>query len=146
MSANPRVLAALVWLPFLSIFVFAAFGDTSALHISSHVLALACLVPAAVLALRLPRSATGRFRRVLTTVLAVVVPLAVLGHLAELGIAVARLASDGWVNRDTADIWVTGPHVWAANVTVPAMLVGMLGTVALVATDAVARRRSPEPA
>lgn len=146
MPANPRVLAALVWLPFLSIFVFASLGDTSAPHISSHVLALACLVPGVVIALRLRRSATGRFRRVLTTVLAVVVPLAVLGHLAELGIAVARLASDGWVNRDTADIWVTGPHVWAANVTVPAMLVAMLGTVALVVADAVARRRSPEPA
>lgn len=146
MPANSRALAALVWLPFLSIFVFAALGDTSALHISSHVLALACLVPGVVVALRLRRSASGAPRRVLTTVVAVVVPLAAVGHLAELGVAVARLASDGWVNQDTADIWVTGPHVWAANVTVPAMLVAMLGTVALVVADAVGRRRRTEPA
>lgn len=146
MPANPRVLAALVWVPFLSIFVFASLGDTSALHISSHLLALACLVPGVVIALRLRRGATRGLCRILTTLLAVIVPLAVLGHLAELGVAVARLASDGWVNRDTADIWVTGPHAWAANVTVPAMLVAMIGTVVLVVADVVARRRSPEPA
>jgi hypothetical protein len=146
MPTNPRVLAALVWVPFLSIFVFASLGDTSALHISSHLLALACLVPGVVIARRLRHAATRGLRRILTTVLTVVVPLAVLGHLAELGVAVARLASDGWVNLDTADIWVSGPHVWAANVTVPAMLVAMIVTLVLVVADVVARRRSPEPA
>ena len=41
--SRPLTLLALVWAPFLSIFVFASQGDTSALHITSHLLALALL-------------------------------------------------------------------------------------------------------
>ncbi|MGG5257331.1 hypothetical protein [Phycicoccus avicenniae] len=141
MAVRPWHLVVLVWVPFLSVFVFAALGDTSALHITSHLLAIACLVPAVVLVLRLRGSVSTRAGRGVATVLAVVLPLAVLGHLAELGVAVARLASDGWVNRDTADIWVRGPHVWAANVTVPAMMLSMLGVLVLAAA---VRRSRPQ--
>ncbi len=144
MSTRPWFLAALVWLPFLSVFVFASQGDTSALHISSHVLALVLLVPATLLVFRAEAGRT-RTQRVTLAVLRVSLPLAVVGHALELGTAVHRLAADGWVNRDTSDIWAEGPHVWAANVTVPAMLVSMVGVLVLVVSTTLARRRV-EPA
>lgn len=144
MSTRPWFLAALVWLPFLSVFVFASLGDTSALHVSSHVLALVLLVPATLLVYR-SEAARTRTRRVTLAVLRVSLPLAVVGHALELGTALQRLAADGWVNRDTSDIWVEGPHVWAANVTVPAMLVSMVGVLVLVVSTTWGRRRV-EPA
>lgn len=146
MTTRSWFLAALVWVPFLSVFAFASLGDTSALHITSHLFALALLGPAFVLARRLRREAPTRFRRGVLTVLVVFLPLSVVGHLLELGTAVVRLAEDGWANRDTADIWVEGPHVWAANLTVPSMMVSMLGTLVLVVATAVAGRRRPAPA
>lgn len=144
MSTRPWFLAALVWLPFLSVFVFASLGDTSALHISSHVLALVLLVPATLLVYR-SEDARTRTQRVTLTVLRGSLPLAVIGHTLELGTAVQRLATDGWVNRDTSDIWVEGPHVWAANVTVPAMLMSMVGVLVLLVSTTLGRRRA-EPA
>ena len=137
-TTRPWLLATLVWVPFLSVFAFASLGDTSALHITSHLFALACLAPASMLALRLRRTAPTRFGRGVLTVLVVALPLSVAGHLLELVTAVVRLAEDGWTNQDTADIWVEGPHVWAANLTVPSMMVAMLGTLVLVVATAVA--------
>ena len=144
MTPRPWLLAALVWVPFLSVFLFASLGDTSALHLSSHVLALALLVPAALLVYR-QATARTRAQRVSLAVLRVSIPLAVVGHVLELGTAVQRLADDGWVNRDTSDVWVEGPHVWAANLTVPAMLVSMIGVLVLAVSTTLVRRR-PEPA
>lgn len=140
------LVAALVWAPFLSVFVFAALGDTSALHITSHVLALALLVPAVALVRRFRREEPSGLRLLLTRVLLVALPLAVVGHVLELAIALVRLAEDGWVDRDTADIWVAGPHVWAANVTVPSMMASMVAVLVLAVATAVARRRRLEPA
>ncbi|WP_377642913.1 hypothetical protein [Oryzobacter terrae] len=140
------LLAALVWAPFLSVFLFAALGDTSALHVTSHVFALALLVPAVRVALLLRREGPSGVGLLLVRVLLVAVPLAILGHVLELGTAVVRLAEDGWVNRDTADIWVEGPHVWAANITVPSMMVSMLVVVALAVVTSVSRRRRLETA
>lgn len=140
------LVAALVWAPFLSVFVFAALGDTSALHITSHVLALALLVPAVALVRRLRREEPSGLRLLLTRVLLVALPLAVVGHVLELATALVRLAEDGWVDRDTADIWVEGPHVWAANVTVPSMMASMLAVLVLAVATSVARRRRLEPA
>jgi len=138
--SRPLTLLALVWAPFLSIFVFASQGDTSALHISAHILALALLVPASLLAWRMRREAPGRASRWILTILAGSVPVAVLGHAGELAVAVLRLAEDGWVNLDTADIWGHGPHVTIASVTIPAMMLSMLLTVALVALSLLGRR------
>lgn len=139
------LVVALVWVPFLSIFGFAAIGDSSHPHIAFHLVAIPLLVSAFVVCRRL-RHEGGRAVRVVTSVLLVTVALAVAGHLAELAVALARFAQDGFANRDTADLWEHGPHVWASNVTVPAMMLSMLGSVVLVVVGAVARRRRPEPA
>ena len=134
-------LLALVWAPFLSIFAFASQGDTSALHIASHLLALALLIPASLLAWRTARRSTSRGSRWILTALSVSVALAVLGHAGELYVAVHRLAKDGWVNLDTADVWEHGPHVTIASVTIPAMMVSMLLTIVSV-VQAMFERRS----
>lgn len=139
------VLAALVWVPFLSLFAFAAMGDRSHPHLAFHVFALALLVPAAVLAQRLRTGVTTRTQRALAWVLAVAVPLAVVGHVLELGVAVSRFAADGWVDRDTSDLWVSGPHQWAANLTVPAMMIAMLASVVLLGATVLQGRRRLEP-
>lgn len=141
--SRPLTLLALVWAPFLSIFVFASQGDTSALHIASHLLALALLIPASVLAWRMRAEAPTRVSRWILTILSASVPVAVLGHAGELAVAVLRLAEDGWVNLDTADIWEHGPHVSIASVTIPAMMLSMLLTVALVALSLRRRRSTP---
>jgi ABC-type transport system involved in cytochrome c biogenesis permease subunit len=141
------VLTALVWVPFLSIFGFAAMGDRSHPHLAFHVVALTLLLPAAVLAQRVRRSAGSRTQRAAGRVLSVSVPLAVVGHVLELAVAVARFAADGWVDRDTSDLWVSGPHQWAAGLTVPAMMVSMLAALLLLAAVTVGRRRRvPEDA
>lgn len=138
---RPLLLAALVWLPFVSIFGFAALGDRSHPHLAFHVVALGLLLPAAVLAWRTRSTAATRTRRALGWVLVVSVPVAVVGHLLELAVAVERFAADGWVDRDTSDLWVSGPHQWAANVTIPAMMLSMLVSLALV----LASLRGPRP-
>jgi hypothetical protein len=135
------LLVALVWAPFLSVFVFASLGDTSALHIGSHLLSIALLVAAVLVVRRVLEGTLSRVQRLLARVLATTLTLAVVGNLLELAIAVDRLADDGWANLDTADIWVEGPHVWAANLTVPAMMLSMLAVVALLVAAAVSRRR-----
>ena len=48
---------------------------------------------------------------------------------------------DGWENKDTADIWVEGPHAIIANITVPAILLSMLTMLVLLLTVAVQERR-----
>lgn len=141
--SRPLTLLALVWAPFLSIFVFASQGDTSALHIASHLLALALLIPASLLTWRMRPEAPGRASRWILTILSAGVPVAVLGHVGELAVAVLRLAEDGWVNLDTADIWEHGPHVTIASVTIPAMMLSMLLTVALAALSLLGRRSRP---
>ena len=138
--SRPLTVLALVWAPFLSIFVFASQGDTSALHISAHLLALALLVPAAVMVWRLRAAAPSGVRRWTLLLLSVTVPAAVVGHVGELGVAVARLAQDGWVNLDTHDVWEAGPHLWISNLTIPAMMLSMVATVVLVVATALSRR------
>ena len=130
--SRPLTLLALLWVPFLSIFAFASQGDTSALHIASHLFALALLVPASVLVWRMRSEARTTSSRWILTALLVTVPVAVLGHLGELVVAVDRLAQDGWVNRDTADIWEHGPHVTISTVTIPAVMLSLVLTAGLV--------------
>ena len=139
------LLVALIWVPFLSIFLFASLGDTSYPHIAFHVFALALLVPGVVVAHRVRLAVTTRTQRLLGGILAVTVPLAVVGNFLELVTAVVRLAQDGWVNQDTSDIWEEGSHVWVANLTVPSMMASMLIALVLVAATAVQGRRRLEP-
>lgn len=139
--SRPLTVLALVWAPFLSIFVFASQGDTSALHIGAHVLALALLVPAVIMVWRLRATARSGVRRWTLLILSVSVPAAVAGHLGELVVAVVRLAQDGWRNLDTHDVWEAGPHLWIANLTIPAMMLSMVATVVLVVATALSRRR-----
>lgn len=140
--SRPLTVLALVWTPFLSIFVFASQGDTSALHISAHVLALALLIPATLIVWRMRSASVPRIRRWIALVLSVTVPAAVVGHVGELAVAVHRLAQDGWVNKDTHDIWEGGPHLWISNLTIPAMMLSMLLSLALVVATAMSRRRA----
>ena len=139
------VLSALVWLPFLSLFVFASFGNTSLLHIAHHTIALGLLVPAVVMTWRRRRDATTRATRTLAGVLAVVLPLGTLGHGVELVIAIGRYAADGFANLDTSDLFAHGPHATAATVTAPAMLASLLLVAAWTVTTAVQGRRRLEP-
>ncbi len=140
------LLSALIWLPFLLLFVFASFGNTSLLHISHHTLSVAVLAPAVVIAWRQRRVASTRTTRVLATALAVVLPVGALGHGVELVIALARYAADGFANLDTTDLFEHGPHATVATVTAPAMLASMLLVVSLSVTTAVHGRRRPAPA
>jgi hypothetical protein len=140
--SRPLAVLALVWVPFLSIFAFASQGDTSTLHISSHVLALALLVPATLIVWRMRSEPLPGVRRWIVLGLSVMVPAAVVGHVGELAVAVHRLAQDGWVNRDTRDVWEAGPHLWISNLTIPAMMLSMLLSVALVVATALSRRRT----
>jgi hypothetical protein len=140
------LLLALVWAPFLSLFVFAAafWGGDSYSHVLFHVLALA-LLGWAFAELRAARPpSTSRSRRVLTLLLSVSLPLAILGHGVELVMSVVRLVEEGWANVDTDDIFEEGVHAWAANITVPMMLLSMLTTLALVIVTAVQRRRGSD--
>lgn len=138
------LLVALIWLPFLSIFAFAAQGDTSFLHISFHVLGIGLLVGAFLVLRGLAVDTMPRAQRLLTRVLTVSVLLALLGHLIELITALVRFAQDGFVNRDTADLWEEGAHLWATNLTIPAMLISQLVVLALVITAALQGRRRLE--
>lgn len=146
-AANRRwLLLALVWAPFLSLFVFAgAFwgGDTYS-HVLFHVLAIG-LLGWAFAELRSGRvSSSSRTQRVLTRVLFVSLPLAIVGHGAELVTAVARLVEEGWANVDTEDLFEEGVHAWVANITVPTMMISMLTTLALVFATAVHRRKGSD--
>ena len=140
MTRRHLMLIALIWLPFLMLPAFAAFGDTSYPHIAFHVLAIPMLVGAAVLVRRLLAQTESTAQRRICKAL----PLAVLGHLAELATALARFADDGFVNRDTADVWVSGPHFHAANVTIPSMMLAMVTVLVLAVTVAVQGRSRKE--
>ena len=138
------MLVALIWLPFLMLPAFAAFGDTSYPHIAFHVLAIPMLVGAVVLTRRLLVETDGTARRWMLRALLLFVPLAVIGHVAELATAIARFAQDGFVNRNTADVWEAGPHFHAANITIPSMMLAMVTVLALAVTTAVQRRSRRE--
>ena len=140
MSRRILLLVALIWLPFLMLPAFAAFGDTSYPHIAFHVLAIPMLVGAVVLTRRLLGETTSTATRWMLRALLLFVPLAVVGHVAELATAVARFAQDGFVNRNTADVWVSGPHFHAANVTIPSMMLAMITVLVLAVTAAVQGR------
>ena len=139
------LLLALIWASFLVIFPFAAAGDTSVLHIGSHLIQLALLGAASVVAWRSRSASTARTQRIVVGILAVTVPVAFVCILAELAVAVVRLGQDGWVNRDTADVWEEGPHYVITSVTIPAMMLSMAAVVVLVILVAVQRRRAHTP-
>jgi hypothetical protein len=141
MSRRILLLVALIWLPFLMLPAFAATGDTSYPHIAFHVLAIPMLVGAVVLTRRLLGETRSTARRRMLRALLLFVPLAVIGHLAELATAVARFVQDGFVNRNTADVWESGPHFHAANVTIPSMMLAMV-TVLVVAVTVLVQERS----
>jgi hypothetical protein len=141
MSRRILLLVALIWLPFLMLPAFASFGDTSHPHIAFHVVAIALLVAALVHARRLLRVTDSSALRWMLRALLLFVSLGVVGHVAELATAMARFAEDGFVNRDTADVWVSGPHFWAANLTIPSLLLAMV-TVLVVAVTVAVRGRS----
>ena len=143
MSRLILLLVALVWLPFVMLPAFAAaFGDTSYPHIAFHLLAIPILVAALVLARRLLALADSTAQRWMCLALTLFLGLGVLGHVAELATAVVRFAQDGFVNRDTADVWQSGPHFWAANVTIPSMMLAMVTVVVLAVTVALQGRSS----
>lgn len=141
---RPLLLLGLIWVSFLLVFPFAAQGDTSYLHISAHSLQLPLLVLAMVGAWRSRQATTTRAQKVLTWILSVSVPLAALGIALELLTAVVRLGQDGWVNKDTADVWVQGPHAVVANLTIPSLMLSMLAVLALVVTTGMQGRRRLE--
>jgi hypothetical protein len=99
---------------------------------------------ATVVAWRSRQATATRAQQVLIWILSVTVPLAVLGIALELLTAVVRLGQDGWVNRDTADVWVQGPHAVVANLTIPSLMISMLAVLVLVVTVAVQGRRRLE--
>ncbi len=142
---RPLLVLTLVWVPFLSIFGFAALGDSSYPHLAFHVVAVACLVAALVVLVRLRRT-SGPLARGVALVVTATVAVAVLGHVAELATALDRFAADGFRNRDTSDLWEHGPHQRAADVTVPAMMASMVGTVVLAVAARSGRRRSTQAA
>lgn len=144
MSRRILLLVALIWLPFLMLPAFASFGDTSYPHIAFHVLAIPMLIGAFVLVRRLLPETDGTARRWMLRALLLFVPLAVIGHVVELATAVARFAQDGFVNRNTADIWVSGTHSYAAHLTIPSMMLAMVTVLALAVTTAVQRRSRKE--
>ena len=140
MSRRILLLVALVWLPFLMLPAFASFGDTSYPHIAFHVLAIPMLVGAFVVARRLLAGTDSTARRWMLRALLLFLTLAVVGHVAELATAIARFAQDGFVNRNTADVWESGPHFHAANVTIPSMMLAMITVVVLAVTATVQGR------
>lgn len=144
MSRRTLMLIALIWLPFLMLPAFAAFGDTSYPHIAFHVLAIPMLVAAFVLGRRLLVETDSTAQRWMLRALLLFLPLAVVGHVAELATALARFAQDGFVNRNTADVWESGPHFHAANVTIPSMMLAMVTVLALAVVVAVQTRSRKE--
>jgi hypothetical protein len=144
---RPLLLMALVWVPFVSIFAFAApsladrVGDSHP-HVAFHVLSAVLLAAAFVLARRLLREATGRTQRILLRVLSVTVAVAVVGNLVELAAAVRRLADDGWQSLRTPDVFEgPGLHAWGANLTIPGLMLSMVVVLAFVTVTAFGGRR-----
>jgi hypothetical protein len=143
-------LVALVWVPFVSIFAFAApalverVGDSHP-HIAFHIVAAGLLVWATLVALRLRRTTSpdARAARLLLGALLVSIPAAVLGNLLELLAAVGRLADDGWESRRTEDLFGDdgGLHFLASNLTIPALMLSMLLTLVVATGAAIQGRR-----
>jgi hypothetical protein len=148
MNRRLLLLLALVWVPFLSIFVFAApfWGGDSVPHVVFHVVALALIGWGCRTSWEVRGAESRRVPRILAGVLGVTLALALVGHAAELVSAVVRFAEDGWANAETPDLFEEGPHVWAANLTIPMMMLSMLAVLALIVTDALQRRRHLEVA
>lgn len=145
---SPHRLLALVWIPFLSLFLFAApfWGGDSYVHVLFHVFAVAILAMAAREIWRRRPNAPTRSQRGLLGVLSVTVPIAIAGHGIELVTAVERLVDEGWANVETEDIFTEGLHAAAANVTVPMMLISMITAAVLAAVTARHRRRDSSTA
>ena len=145
--SRPVGLLALIWLPFLAIFAFAAPSVTDELgdshpHVAFHLVSGLLLALAFVTARRLHAGARTRAQRGVLRGLTVTLPLAVLGNLLELGVALARLAEDGWRSRATPEVFEdAAPHLWASNLTIPAHLGSMLLVLGLLVLVAVQRRR-----
>lgn len=147
MKSRYRLLA-LIWIPFLSLFLFAApvWGGDSYSHVLFHVFALAVLALGVREIWGGRAHAPTRAQRTLLGVLSATVPVAMIGHGVELVSSIARLADEGWANVETEDIFTEGAHAAAANVTVPMMLISMVTAVVLVAVTAAQQRRSgPAP-
>jgi hypothetical protein len=147
----PLLVLALTWVPFLSLFAFASPAVSGSLgdsypHIAFHLFSPALLATAFVVTRRFLRTAPTRLQRVLAGVLVVTLPLAVVGNILELATAVLRFAEDGWVSRPTPDIFETGAHAWAANITVPAHMLSMVTGLVLVVAVAVQGTRRLEVA
>ncbi len=142
---RPVLIAVLAWAAFFAFIFFASLGDSSFPHIAAHVVQLALLVPAVRLIWQMKKVLPTRLQRVLSWSLSVTLPLAVVGISIELVAAVVRLGQDGWVNKETHDIWEHGAHMWAANLTVPSLMLSMVASLVLVAAAAIQRRRRLEP-
>lgn len=143
------LLMTLIWVPFLSIFAFAnpaltdRIGDSYP-HIAFHLVTVALLVVALVVLRRIRGGNGPRSQRVLTGVLLVTIPLAIVGNLAEFVTAVDRLAADGWESRLTPEMFEEGAHAMAANLTIPALMLSMVSVLVLAGTEAYGRRRRLE--
>jgi hypothetical protein len=51
-----------------------------------------------------------------------------------------RLVDEDWANVETDDIFEEGLHAWAANLTVPMMMISMLAALALFVVTVVQGR------
>ncbi|GAA5160737.1 hypothetical protein [Ornithinimicrobium tianjinense] len=146
---RPLLLLALVWVPFLSIFLFAspvltgAVGDSYP-HVAFHVVSPAMLLGAAAVALRWRRARDGAaLVRALLALLVLALAVAVLGNGVELLSALRRLAEDGWVSRLTPDLFEAGSglHSLGASLTIPAHMGALALSLALVGVEALRARR-----
>lgn len=146
---RPLLLLALVWAPFLSIFLFASPALTNAVgdsypHVVFHLVSPAALLSATVLALRHRRARPGaRVVRALLAALVVALLVAVLGNAVELLSALQRLADDGWVSRLTPDLFEAGAglHALGANLTIPAHMASLALSLGVVLAEVSRGRR-----
>lgn len=146
---RPLLLLALVWVPFLSIFLFASPAVTGAVgdsypHVVFHVLSPAMLLGAVAVALRHRRSREGAaVVRALLALLVLALAVAVLGNGVELVSALRRLAEDGWVSRLTPDLFEAGSglHSLGATLTIPAHMGALALSLAVVVVEALRARR-----
>ena len=137
------LLTALVLATFIAFITFASLpGDTSLQHTGAHVVQLPLIGTAAVYAWRIRPEAVKRAQKVMLWIVSVTTPLAFIGIAGELVTAIIRFGEDNWENKDTADIWVEGPHAIIANMTVPAVMLSILTALILLVTVAVQERRS----
>lgn len=148
---RPLLLMALIWVPFVSLFAFAAppvadrVGDSYP-HLAFHAFAPALLAIAFVRTRRILSDAATRAQRALLWVLSVTVPVAVVGNLVEFAAALQRFSQDGWVSRRTPEIFEEpGLHSWGAALTIPGLMLSMVTVLVLVVTTLFQSRRHLEP-